>query len=158
MDVTYDPKPTPKQLEEEAVFLGSVPEGSEIFYFDAEDKPLKRDNSKFYALLARADVKVPDLGKSDAPLTITKNDGSGEKEITKEQFLSELPGGVKVLCIHTDGYHIPQSEMKAWPSWMRSMVISAGAKSFTVQGSGNALERFVEEFNRLEKSRGVNAK
>lgn len=153
----YEPKPTEKQLEEENVFLASVPEGSEIFYYDADGKPLQRDNPKFYALLARADVKVPDTGKSDQPLKIVRNDGTGDVEITKEQYLAEM-GGAKVLCIHTDGYHIPMAEMKTWPAWMRQMVISAGAKSFTVQGSRAALDRFVEEFNRLEKARGATAK
>lgn len=153
----YDPKPTDKQVEEENAFLASVPEGSEIFYYDADGKPLQRDNPKFYALLARADVKAPDTGKSDQPLKIVRNDGTGDVEITKEQYLSEI-GGAMVLCIHTDGYHIPQSEMMTWPAWMRKMVISAGQKSFTVQGSKATLDRFVEEFNRLEKARGVTAK
>lgn len=155
-EVIYNPAPTSKQLEEEAAFLEAVPEGAEVFYYDVDDKPLSRDNPKFYALLARADVKVK-REKSDAPLKITKNDGSGEVEITKEQFLAER-GGLKVLCIHTDGYHIPASEMKQWPGWMRAMVISAGQKSFSVQGSDIQIERFVHEFNALERARGAAAK
>jgi hypothetical protein len=59
----------------------------------------------------------------------------------------------RYACIETKGFHIAQHEVETWPSWMQSMVVSRGAKSFTIKGTEAELERFIAEFNALEKRR-----
>lgn len=150
-ETVYDPPPTPAQLQDEAAFLEAVPEGAQVYYYDKRGQALSTNNHAFYALLDRAEVIVS-RSEAEAPLTITKDDGSGPKEITREQFFKER-GGVKAFCIHTDGYHISAAEIKTWPTWMQQLVKSAGQKSFTVSGTDAQVDRFVDQFNALERQR-----
>ena len=59
----------------------------------------------------------------------------------------------RVYSIKTQNYHIPDEERATWPAWMRNMVVGVRSNGFSISGSQPELDRFLNEFNAMERKR-----